>query len=73
MLTREIFFILFFAAHANIYVRHLSFPVIGGFNNSRTVVRNGRKILRDSRTANVLSESQPVQIRIETSKSELNR
>lgn len=49
--------------------RQLSFQVIGGFNNSRTVVRHGRKILRDFRTENVLSESQPVQIRIETAPS----
>ncbi|XP_055325058.1 uncharacterized protein LOC129579226 isoform X2 [Sitodiplosis mosellana] len=39
--------------------------LIGGFNNSRTVVKHGRKIFRDLRTANVLSESQPVQFRIE--------
>lgn len=46
--------------------------MIGGFNNSRTFIRQGKQIILDNNTKNVLSKSQPVQIRIERSPSELN-
>lgn len=48
----------------------MSFSVIGGFNNTRTLVRHGKKILRDFRTSNVLSTEEPVQFRIEIIPSE---
>lgn len=42
--------------------------VIGGWNNTRTIVRRGSdKVLLDARTENVLSHDEPVKIQIEIS------
>lgn len=49
----------------------MSISVICGFNNSRTFIRKGTQMLVDHNTPSVLSESEPVQIRIEKYQSEL--
>lgn len=43
--------------------------VIGGFNNTRTVLRHGNKLLRNVETIDVLSASEPIHFKIEISPS----